>query len=99
MASAPNDCEPIKWGLPPFNDSPIIIIRMTTPCLRVLAHVPFVFAGGVPVIGDGFGAFDRHGVGEGFLDTAMDALKLCDIDRRNWVEVLGEDGVAEIDEP
>jgi hypothetical protein len=46
----------------------------------VLAHVPFVFAGGVPGAGDGFGAFDRHGVGEGFLDTAMDALEFGDVD-------------------
>ena len=99
MASAPNDCEPIKWGLPPFNDSPIIIIRMTTPCLRVLGHVPGVFARGMPSVGDAFGAFDRHGVGEGFLDAAMDALEFGDVDRRHRVEVFGEDGIAEIDEP
>ena len=99
LASAPNDWEPIKWGLPPFNDSPIIIIRMTTPCLRVLAHVPFVFAGGMPSVGDGFSAFDRHGVGEGFLDAAMDALELGYVDRSNGVEVFSEDSIAEIDEP
>jgi len=72
---------------------------MPAACLRVLAHVPFVFAGGVPGAGDGFGAFDRHGVGDGFLDTAMDALEFGDVDRRHWVEVFGEDGIAEIDEP
>ena len=67
--------------------------------LGVLTHVPFVLAGGVPGVGDGFGAFDRHGVGEGFLDAGVYALELGDVDRRHRVEVFGEDSIAEIDEP
>ncbi len=72
---------------------------MPPACLGELAHIPFVFAGGVPGLGDAVGDFSRHGVGEGFLDAEMDALKLDHVDRSHRVEVFGEDSITEIDEP